>query len=370
MKVLHLNAGTETGGGMVHILSLLGKLNSNEMVLGVFEKGPMYYDAQKLGINVTYFGQASRYDFSILKKIAQYIQDENIQIVHSHGPRANLFVFLLRKKYKLGCKWVTTIHSDPRDDFLGKGFKGKLFTRIHLFSLKSMDHFFAISNRFKEMLTRFGIDPNKITTIYNGIDFHASLPKSVEREEYGLTDQDFVIIMVARLHPVKGHTIAFHAFQKVVERFPNVKLLLLGDGDLLDELKYLAKELGIENKVLFLGFKENVHSYLSISDLEILTSYSESFPLVILEAARAHIPVISTDVGGVKDLISDPSLGWVIPIKDENALKNSIEEAIMAKETGELKLLAENLYKKALSTYSLDQFCESIYKTYTKLVQN
>jgi glycosyltransferase involved in cell wall biosynthesis len=370
MKVLHLNAGAETGGGMVHILSLLRKLNPDEMVLGVFEKGQMYYEAQKLGITVIYFGQESRYDFSILKKIAQYIQDEKIQIVHSHGPRANLFVYLLKKKYKLACKWVTTIHSDPRDDFLGKGYKGKLFTRIHLFSLKSMDHFFAISNRFKEMVVSFGIDPYKITTIYNGIDFHTPLPEPVLREHLGLTATDFVIIMVARLNPVKGHPIAFQALKKVLEKFPNVKLMLLGDGDLFEELQQLAKELAIEKNVLFLGHRENVHSYLAISDLEILTSLSESFPLVILEAARAHVPVISTDVGGVKDLISDASLGWVIPVKDEKSLKKSVEEAIMAKETGELKLIAENLYKKASTKYSLNQLCENMYETYTKLLQN
>ena len=367
MKVLHLNAGAETGGGMVHIISLLSSMNKDEMILGVFEKGPMYSEAKKLGINVKYFGQSSRYDLSILREISNFVNNENINIVHTHGARANLYSFLIKKLYKSNCIWVTTIHSNPIDDFLGNGIKGRIFTKLNLFSLKSMDHFFAISNRFKEMLIHFGINAEKITTIYNGIDFELRPYKKINRESLGLTKSDFIIILIARLHPVKGHIIAFEGLKEILNNYSNVKLLLVGDGPLESELKQKISDLRLEKYVVFLGYQERVEPILDIADVEVLLSYSESFPLVILEAARQNVPVISTDVGGVRDLISDSTLGWVIPIKNPKALVNAINEAIEAKNDGTLQIVGENLHTKASKNYSLNQFSESVYNTYIKL---
>ncbi|WP_099361284.1 glycosyltransferase family 4 protein [Fredinandcohnia onubensis] len=366
MKVLHLNAGAETGGGMVHILSLLNQLNKEEFILGVFEQGEMYGRAKDLGIKVELFNQSSRYDVSILKRIVTYINTNAIDIVHTHGPRANLYASILKPFTK--CKWVTTIHSDPRDDFLGAGIKGTVFTKLHFFSLKKMDHFFAISKRFTQMLTNFGVSKEKITTIYNGIDFSEPKHDIIERTHLGLNEEDFVIIMVARLHPVKGHTIAFDALKSIETDFPSIKLLLIGDGPIENELKEKVRELNLTEKVFFMGHQENIHGYFLVSDAEILTSYSESFPLVILEAARAKVPVISTDVGGVKDLITDDSLGRVIPVEDVEALSKNIIDFVKLKEKGQLETLGENLYLKASKTYSLENFANSVYETYMEIL--
>lgn len=368
MKVLHLNAGNETGGGMVHILTLLNGLNHDEVILGLFEKCQMYHEAKKMGIRVVYFGQKSKYDLSILRRISRFIQSEEIQIVHSHGPRANLFSCLL-KVFCKNCKWVTTLHSDPRDDFLGAGLRGRVFTKLHLSCLRSLDHYFAISNRFKDLLIQFGVCQDKITTIYNGINFEIPDYTQVTRQELGLHHDDFVMIMVARLHAVKGHIVAFEAMKKLVKNNPSIKLILVGDGGLSSELKDKAKTMGLEHHILFLGHQDNIHGLFSIADLKLITSYSESFPLVMLEAARAKVPVISTDVGGVKDLISSKELGWVIPTKNPEALVNAIQEAVHLKEESKLQDIGKNLYDKASADYSIDQFSNQIYSTYQLLGQ-
>ncbi|WP_449537825.1 glycosyltransferase [Ferdinandcohnia sp. Marseille-Q9671] len=366
MKVLHLNAGAETGGGMIHILSLLNQLNRDEFILGVFEKGVMFEKAKELGIHVIVFQQSNRYDLSIFKQIIKFINENRIDIVHTHGARANLYAFIMKGFTK--CKWVTTIHSDPRDDFLKGGLKGTIFTRLNFLSFKRMDHFFAISTRFKEMLESFGVKSDKVTTIYNGIDFSIPNEPAITRKELGLSENDFVIIMIARLHPVKGHTTAFKAIQYLAQEYPFIKLLLVGDGPIKSELEKTVDDLGIKDIVSFLGHQQNIHSLLSIADVKILTSFSESFPLVILESARAKVPVISTDVGGVKDLISDDTLGRVIPVDNENSLRNALEEYIILKNNEELKVLGENLYIKASKLFSLEKFSNSIYETYRKFL--
>jgi L-malate glycosyltransferase len=361
MKVLHLISGGETGGSKNHLLSLLSHLKKEEILLGVFQEGQLSEEARQLGIPLVVFGQSSRYDFSIIGKIKMTMRQEGIDMVHTHGPRANLYAYIMRQTTKF--KWVTTIHSDPQQDFIKGGVKGKVFTAINMRVIKKIDHFFAVSERFKQMIVGFGIDANKITTIYNGIEFDISLEAKLSPQDLGLSDDDFVIIMVARLHPIKGHTVVFDAIKDL-----NVKLLLIGDGPIRKELEEEVAAKGLQDKVHFLGFQKDVHSYLSLSDVKLLASYSESFPLVILEAARAHIPVISTDVGGVKDLISDPSLGWIVPIKDVPSMTDVIEQAMLQKAEGQLSKIGKNLYTKASANYSVDQLSEKTKQTYNKLM--
>ena len=119
MKVLHLNAGNETGGGMVHILSLLNELKSENIYLGLFEKGTFQQEALKSGIQTITFTQKNRYDLSVISRVIQFIKNNQIDMIHTHGARANLFGYFLKKRTKV--TWVTTVHSDPRNDFLGRG---------------------------------------------------------------------------------------------------------------------------------------------------------------------------------------------------------------------------------------------------------
>lgn len=366
MKVLHLISGGETGGSKNHLLSLLEKMNKEDILLGVFQEGTLYNEAKAKGISTVLFGQTSRYDFSIINRIKKVIKEDHIELVHTHGPRANLYTYLVRKLVSF--KWITTIHSDPTKDFIKGGIKGKLFTAINMTVIKKIDHFFAVSDRFKKMIIDFGIPAEKITSIYNGISFDIPLTSHLTREQLKLQEDDFVVTMVARLHPIKGHTVVFDAIKKLSMKHDNVKLLLIGDGPIRQELEEEAKRKGIEGNVRFLGFQTDVHSYLSISDVKLLASYSESFPLVILEAARAHVPVISTDVGGVKDLISDPSLGWIVPIKDANAIVKAIENAMKLKADEQLKEIGDHLYKKASENYSIDQLVDNTISTYKTLL--
>lgn len=367
MKVLHVIGGAEIGGSKNHLISLLKELNHEEVMLGVFEKGEIYEEAIQAGVKVSWFDQRSRYDLSVLRRVQQLIEEEGIKIVHTHGPRANLFGYMVRKMTPF--IWVTTVHSDPRNDFLGRGIKGKIFTALNLKMLKKMDHYFAISSRFKTMLESFGVPGNKITTIYNGISFRDVYKAKLTREDMDVKESDFIVTMVARLDPVKGHVHAIRAIKKIVATHPETQLWLVGDGPYEEELRKEVVQLGVEQHVRFLGHQDDVHSLLAISDIELLTSYSESFPLVILEAARAHIPVISTDVGGVKDLMSEPALGWVIPIKDEQAIQQAIEEAIQCKQDGTLPAYGDRLYEKASTHYSLEQFVHSVEKAYEQLLK-
>lgn len=359
MKVLHVISGGETGGSRKHLVTLLTKFPNETATLVVFQDGQLAAEAREHGIDVHIIAQKSRYDLSVLKRLMTFIKGGDYDILHTHGPRANLFASFIINKVNV--VWVTTIHSDPTLDFIKSGIKGFAFTKLNLFAIKKIHHFFAVSERFKENLIGLGIPREKITTIYNGIEFDKTKTKtSLTRQELGLTEKDFVITMVARLHPIKGHEIVFEALGKLNN--PNIKLLLVGNGPIEGELKKKAAT----DQVHFLGFRQDVNDLYALSDIALLASYSESFPLALLEAANQHIPLITTDVGGVKNLIKSKDMGWIVPIKDVEAMKSAIHEAYSRKK--ELPKMGETLYTYASDHFSLDNLYEDITDTYNQLL--
>ena len=371
MKVLHLNAGNETGGGMVHILSLLNELKSDHIYLGLFEEGVFQEQAIIDGIQTVTFTQKSRYDLSIISRVIQFINKNHIDIIHTHGARANLYGYFLKKATKV--TWVSTVHSDPRNDFLGRGLKGTLFTKINIAVLKKVDYLLAISERFKEMLVGFQIEPRRITTIYNGIDFaqKKTYDLSVIRSELGINqEEDFVVVMVARLDPVKCHTLAITAMKEVVGSHPGVKLLLVGDGPIREELERMVKEEGLEQNVLILGHQKNVDRYYQIADVTLLTSKTESFPLVLLESAREYTPAITTDVGGVRKMIPDQTYGFVVNVDSLEEVVSALKKAIQLRENNELSTMGLRFYEYTSQRYSVQSFANSVNTIYQMIDEN
>ncbi|WP_082233339.1 glycosyltransferase [Halobacillus massiliensis] len=359
MKILHLNTGNETGGGMSHILSLLSTLKHDEVVLGVLEEGEMVQRAKNLDIETVNFNQAFPFDLSVLFQIKRYIEKKDIQIVHTHGPRANVLMKLL--KPTLSIPWVLTLHSDPDDDFIGCGVKGDFFTRLHKRMIRSADHCLAISESFKQLLLKLGVPDHKISTVYNGIDFNDYPEQVATKQDLGFSNDDFLIGMVARLEPVKQHEIAIQSFKELHKEHQNAKLLLIGEGTREADLRNLCRYYKIERDVHFLGRREDVSSILPAMDVTMLTSKSESFPLVLLESARAQVPVISTRVGGVSQLVPSSKYGWVA---EPHQVSEVLKQAYLSTER---ERMGQCFHDFARSRYSLNHLANQVTKIYDLL---
>ncbi|MEB9680711.1 glycosyltransferase [Bacillus thuringiensis serovar pingluonsis] len=364
MKVLHMNAGAEEGGGKTHIISLLSQFSKEEVELMVFEEGAIAREARNLGIQVHVFTQSSRYDLSILSKIKAFINENQFDIVHTHGARANFYLSLLKKGIK--AKWIMTVHSDPTLDFMKRGLKGWVFTKLNLRSFRKVDLFFAITENFKRNIIKLGVPEEKICTVYNGIEYNSNPAKPYDKSEFGIDEGIFTAIQVARLHPVKGHDILFEALQKI--KIPNIKVLLLGDGPIEAELKEMVKQKGLEDKVMFLGFRTDSKELYASAHINLLTSYSESFPLVLLEAANQRLTSIATNVGDMKKLIVDDTYGWIVPIGDADSLANALENAYEKWLNGELEAMGNRLYTHASTHFSLKNLYEDTYNAYKTLL--
>lgn len=361
MKVLHINAGLEDGGGKNHILSLLSQFDPATAELLVLENGIIAEEATKLGITVHRIEQQSRYDLSILKRLVQFMTEGSFDIVHTHGARANFIFAAIHKK--VPSIWVTTVHSDPTLDFMNRGLKGTIFTKLNIASLKKADHLILVSDSLKAPLLKLGLKKELMTIIYNGIQFETDEVEPMSKNGV------FTLTCVARLHPIKGHEVLLKSL--AAAQFTDFNLHLVGDGELKPTLEQLVQELNLQKQVQFHGFLDSaqVEAQIAQSDLTVLASYNEGFPLVLLESAKQKVPFIATNVGDVQRLLPDNSYGWCIPANSVRSLTGALNEAYSAWEQNELKAKGEKVYQLASNQFSLPRFYKDTIALYQKLLK-
>ena len=359
MKVAHVNAGNEYGGGLVHIVSLLKELKEQAIDLIVLEEGPVAQAARKEGIKVYVFQQKSRYDLRVLIQLKQFFKEQNYSLIHTHGPRANALLYMMR--HFTQAKWVATIHSDPSLDFKENGLKGKVFEWINKKAIKKMTGVIAVSNEISHIVQRIGVKKEAVQVIYNGIAFSEAL--GLEKDP-----KTFTLLTIGRLHPIKGYDLLIEALGELPEK--NWQLIICGNGTEEKRLKALAQEFQISKQLSFKGWvspgkiKENAAQ----SDIMVHPSFSESFPLVLLEAAEQHLPVIATDVGDVRELLKNESMGWLIEAKNKAALKTALEEAY--EEWSKKQLVKKgDRFNTWAKQYSISKQAENVYNFYTYILK-
>ncbi|ERL64644.1 glycosyltransferase [Schleiferilactobacillus shenzhenensis] len=359
-KVLHINAGLENGGGLTHIVSLLQDWQGPAVHLLVFAEGPVAQAARAAGIPTTVLHFKSRYDLGVLKSLADFINAGGYDIVHAHGARAVLFLRLISRRIR--CLKVATVHSDPQLDFMGRGVIGDAFTKLYISSLKKMDHLYPVSSPFYDRLRSFGIPADRLTLILNGITFAAAPP--VRTAHTG-----FNMIYVARLHPVKDHALLLRALAQV--HLPHAHLWLVGDGPEQAALQQLAADLHLTDTITFSGFQTpaQIRALYLRMDLALLTSISESFPLVLLEAANAGVPVLSSKVGDVAKLVAHPDLGYLFTPGDQAGLAAQLQAAYRDWGLGTLAAKGSALRTYAAAHFSLHQLQDTLWHSYQDLLR-
>jgi len=220
-----------------------------------------------------------------------------------------------------GVKITATVHSvaaqSSRFPFLSR-----LKKLIALASLRGVQRFICVSQNSKETFCRnYGISTDKVAVIYNGVD----MPPDAA---FGTSGGTVVIGTVCRLVKNKGLEVLLKAFSLLLKDLSCVRLLLVGDGPKRKELEGMSKQLGIESKVTFTGHAKNILPLLCGMDIFVMPSLSESLPFSLLEAMAAGRAVISTDVGGIRELIKEGENGYVVPPGDPDKLSDAASKLL------------------------------------------
>lgn len=354
MKIIHMISGGDVGGAKTHVLSLLAGLNKTETVHMIcFMEGDFANEARQMGIPTTVIEDKNL--LRTRKRILAMIRHDGYQVIHCHGARANTMGMLLRKK--AGIPVVSTVHSDYRLDYMGRPTAALTYGNINRFALRRFDAWVGVSHGMTELLISRGFDPQRLYTLYNGVDF-SYRPNFIPREEYlksiGLEVRDDTVVfgIAARINPVKDMTTLIRAFSQAVKDCPHIRLAIAGDGEEAEEIKALAGELCPEGSVAFAGWVRDMDSFYNALDVNLLTSLSETFPYALTEGARMGCATISSRVGGVPYLIDDGVNGLLFAPKDAATLASHM--CRLAKDRALREQMGKALREKTEREFSLD----------------
>jgi len=264
-------------------------------------------------------------------KIVDYY---NVSVIHAQGIHQLVVAFLASKIFsrrkKIGI--VVSTHST----LAGSSYENATLFIESLVLNICADLVLPVAKSVANQLVNFGLIPNKAVIIYNGIDLKL-LDEIVYSDEptfpwsAGIKSSSHRLIgYFARLVPNKGHAHLIKAISEVAREYPNVNLLLAGDGPLRRQMEGLAKRLGIEKRILFTGKvgHKTIYKILKEVDIYAFPSSAELFPYAILEAMAAGKPIVATNVGGVPEVIKDGETGLLIQPRNPKSIADGIRTLI------------------------------------------
>lgn len=281
-----------------------------------FRLTKMYHNIYYHQVEVNQYSvfQYPPYDIALASKMADVANREKLDILHVHYAIPHAVCAILAKQMiNRDIKIVTTLHGT---DITVLGYDQTLSEAIK-FGIEKSDYVTAVSNSLVNQ-TYDLLKTNKfIDTVYNFIDERVlrRINSLDLKDNLHIYSDEKVIIHVSNFRAVKRVPDVIRTFSQIVQHVP-AKLLLVGDGPEMSVVCNLVSELGLRDKVLFLGKQDNVEDLYSLSDLMLLLSEKESFGLVALEAMACGVPCIGTDVGGIPEVIEDGVSGYICKVGD------------------------------------------------------
>lgn len=302
-------------------------------------------------------------------ELVDFINHNSIDLVNFHGAKPFLMHLILKSKLKIPT--VAVVHSDYRYDFLNNKVKYFIFTPLSTKGLRSFNNYICVSNNLKVLLEEKKFKGSK-SVVNNGIDIKKiSIITSAEdiRHNLKIKQHEFVYVMVARLHPIKNHKEVIIAFKKLSIEFHDVKLLLVGDGELRPDLENLIVELKLQEEVTMVGNVSNPIDYINSSSVSVLASLSEGGapPLTVLESGIVKKSLIYTKVGDL-EVILDENSGYEIKHQNNENIYKSMKEAYLDKIN--LTVKGENLYNIVVNNFSIEKFWENYFEIYKNILKN
>ena len=369
MKMMHLISGGDVGGAKTQVLTMLWELSKHHQAkLCCFMDGPFAQEARQMGISTMVL--QGKNPSQLTRMLRKELETGGYEILHCHGSKANLFGSILRGKLTIPV--VSTVHSDPKLDYLGRPIANMTYGVANRRALRRMDGWVAVSDAMKETLIRDGLDADRIHVIYNGIPFYGE-PEHTTRSAY-LSNldiqwgEDCVIYgIAARLNPVKDVKTLIRAFGEAAKQCDNIRLLIAGDGEQRQELEEMAGSLCLPDTVKFIGWQTDMNSFYHSLNVNMLSSISETFPYAITEGARMGCATISTAVGGIPKVVIDGKTGFLVDPGDWQTMARRIVSL-----AGDAKLrssLGQGIYEKVRREFSSQVMAQRQIQIYQTVIR-
>lgn len=332
-KVLIIIATYNIGGPGKGIFQLIKQTDTDltEFVLVNFLKttdktSEFIQEAKKQGIPIQIIRQKSRFDISMIQQAHHLYIKEGCDIIQTHGYKGHIIAIIMKLFYKV--KWVSVAHG-----WTSENIRIKIYNSIERFLIRFSDVAIAVSPKLFLELKKYRVNKNT-KLILNAVTSPPE-PNHIQEEKIKkkfALKPSIVLGIFGRLSKEKGQTYAITALNELKKTKNNVKLVLLGEGIDEVDLKLQAKNLGLQDDVIFCGYQSNVGDYINMVDFVIVPSLSEGIPNIVLEALAMNKPVIGTNVGGIPEIIGHGKNGWLVEPAEPLQISNMLEKLLSSEE--------------------------------------
>lgn len=360
LKILHIVLSLGVGGAERVVADLIknDKSATCQHVVCCFDSiGVFGEELIERGSRVVLIPRRPGKDWRLIFKLANFIRKEKIDVVHTHGETPWFYGALAAKVAFCSVRCITTIHG------YGGGDRTSVSNyRLWKFLARLTDKIVVVADNLRGEMVQVGFSQHQVATILNGVALNRDIKNQQKRSQWGLKDSHFVIGIVARLAPIKNHPLLFQVFALLVKKYPDVRLVVVGDGPENMNLKQLATNLNLENRIIFCGEQQQAHSFYPLFDVFVLPSLSEGISMTLLEAMAAQVPVVASAVGGNCEIISDTESGLLFPSEDVDNLFDRLKRLHDSKDLREK--LSINGLKRLQESFDIQVMIQNYLQVY------
>jgi glycosyltransferase involved in cell wall biosynthesis len=312
-------------------------------------------------------------DWRAYGQLKTCLRDFQPQVVHTHSSKAGVIGRYAATSLKIPAI-VHTIHGLPFHPFQNPLLRW-IYIKAETLAARHCHKILSVASAMSQQAISAGVaPPEKFVTVYSGMNVdpfvNAGENRSAARKELGFSDQDFVIVKLARLFELKGHKQLLAAAPEIARRHPHVKFLLVGDGLLRSSLEAEVREKGLEDNFVFAGLidPEEVPKHLAAANLLVHTSLREGLPRALPQALLTGTPVVAVDLDGSPEVIQHQKTGLLVPADEPAALVAAvcrmIEEPEFAART------AQAGHQLVLKTFPTEIMVKSILDIYSQILNS
>jgi len=333
-------------------------------------RNPFLASAADRGISVVTVRESGRFDLAALSQLKHFCREYKPDIVQTNSIKSHFLLSMLRKR---NFGWLAFHHGYTAEDL-----KIGLYNQLDRFSLKDCNQVVTVCNAFARDLENQGVRREKITVIPNGISTgfmkQGQAGSSAEqiarrwRARFDIAPGDSVLLSIGRLSSEKGHQYLLAAVSRIAHSgsHPNLKLLIAGAGPLEQSLQRQIHAARLTDSAKLIGYQDDVRPLFMLADLFVLPSVSEGSPMVLLESMASQVPIITTNVGGIPEALTDRESALLVPPANARALSDAILKLL----TGRLsaRRLADAAFERVRDCFSPELYNGRVLQAFENLM--
>ena len=363
MKLAICSVGELFGGVERQILDLCRYLlrNDHSPLVILFHDGELASQLRNLGVEPVFLKVRHRYDWAVVGQLVEFLVAQGIQVVHVHGYKATITCGLARRRVPF--RLVKTEHGKMESTFAKPISWMKTRFNFHLeqfITRRFVDQVCYVTNDIASYFDKSHSGMNRVT-IHNGID---PINKTQFTRPADLPVEGLNLGIVGRVTRIKGIDLAIQAMAGSLSEH-QVNLMIIGTGGMINKLEPLVESYGLSGRVKFLGFRRNIFEYLTHLDGLLMPSWHEGLPYTLLEAMALELPIVASDVGGIREVLVDKETAFLFKAGDISGIRKQIIEFEQNRDLG--KQLAANAKNEMRDHYSLNRMGQDYRSVYNSI---